>query len=107
MTWISDGDTFAVLDDPSELTLAQRDGGWAPAADPPDDAWVFIWLAGVEQPGRVPVSALRELWGPRGWAAGPPPGGTHPAAPKPAAVTAAPKSSKSAAAAEVKENTGG
>ena len=32
--------------------------GWT-ATDEPADGWVHIWREGIEQPGRVPMSALR------------------------------------------------
>lgn len=83
--WLTDGqDTFALVADADE-----RDRlvplGWT-TADEPADGWVHIWREGIEQPGRVPLATLRELWGPLGWIAGPPPGGTHPVAPEPLAA---------------------
>lgn len=104
-TWISDGVTHALLADPAEVE-AWGPRGWAPTDPPTHEDFLFMWRDGIAEPGRVPVYALRNLWGPRGWVAGPPPGGAHPAAPKPAAEPAASKSSKSASAAEVKEKTG-
>jgi hypothetical protein len=97
--------------DRSLVPAAERDElvrqGWAAVGEPADDDMVTIWLEGVAEPGRVPAAALRELWGPRGWVAGPPPGGAHPAAPKPAVESPAPKSSKSSASSgEVKEKSG-
>lgn len=56
-------------------------GDWS-AADEPADGSVHIWHEGIEQPGLVPVAALRDLWSHRGWVAGPPPGGVHPLAPE-------------------------
>lgn len=105
-TWISDGGTNAAVD-PAEVD-AWRALGWAPA-DPPtsNDDWVHMWRDGIAEPARVPMYALRNLWGPRGWVAGPPPGGPHPFAPKPVAEPAPPKSRRSASSGEVKEETGG
>lgn len=82
--WLTDGeDTYALVSGAEE-----RDRliplGWT-VADEPADGWVHIWREGIEQPGRVPVATLPELWGPLGWVAGPPPGGTHPVAPEPPA----------------------
>jgi hypothetical protein len=82
--WLTDGqDTFALVAGADE-----RDRmvplGWT-ATDEPTEGWVHIWREGIEQPGRVPVATLRDLWGPLGWVAGPPPGGTHPATPEPPA----------------------
>lgn len=104
-TWITDGTTHALLADPAELE-EWRTRGWTAAEAPPSDGWVHMWREGIAEPGRVPMSALRNLWGPRGWIPGPPPGGLHPAAPKPAAEPAATKSSKSASGGEAKEKPG-
>jgi hypothetical protein len=85
--WISDGDTAALVTGADErdrlLPL-----GWTVADEEPTDGWVHIWHYGIEQPGRVPVSAVPELWAPMGWVTGPPPGGVHPFAPTPQAKAA-------------------
>jgi hypothetical protein len=88
-TWITDDDTHALVADTD--APAWRKQGWADAAEPPPDGWVFMWREGIAQPGRAPASALRDLWGPQGWVVGPPPGGVHPLTPKPAADPAASK----------------
>lgn len=72
-------------------------------AEEPADGFVHIWHEGIELPGRVPVSSLRELWSHRGWVAGPPPGGVHPFAEQPSAVQAEPKSSKAASVGDAKK----
>lgn len=98
--WIVGGesDTYALVADQEERDAFLRSGDWADAGEPGDSDWVFIWHEGSEAPGRYPMSSLRELWAPRGYVAGPPPGGTSPFAPEPAAVPAAkPKPSKTAA----------
>lgn len=82
--WIVDElDTYALVTGADERDLWVR-GDWA-AAEEPTDGWVCIWHEGVEQPGRVDVLGLRDLWSKRGWVAGPPPGGVHPFAPEPPA----------------------
>lgn len=89
--WLTDGqDTFALVsgDDERDRLVPL---GWS-VSDEPTDGWVHIWHEGIEQPGRVPAAALPELWGPLGWVAGPPPGGTHPVVSEPPA--AAPAESK-------------
>jgi hypothetical protein len=73
--------------------------GWE-LGDEPTDGWVHIWSEGIEKPGLVPVSALETLWGPLGWVAGPPPGGTHPA-------TEAPRADKAETKPEPKPAAGG
>ena len=77
--WMTDGtDTHALV-----TSVAERDR-WAAQfwreVEEPTVGSVFIWRSGIEQPGRVSVEAFRVLWAPRGWGAGPPPGGIHPAA---------------------------
>lgn len=98
--WLTDGDSYAVA-----TGVEERDRliplGWA-ETDEPAEGWVHIWHPEIEQPGRVPVTALPDLWEPRGWSVGPPPGSAHPAAavkaePAPAADPAETKSSKTAA----------
>jgi len=53
--------------------------GWQESDEPADDAMVLIWHEGIAEPGRVPAGTLRDLWGHRGWVAGPPRGFAHPA----------------------------
>lgn len=88
--WIVGGesDTHALVADPAERNALLRTGDWVPAEEPGDSDWVYIWHEGSGIPGRYPLSALRELWEPRGYVAGPPPGGASPFAPKPAAEPA-------------------
>lgn len=102
--WLADGqDNFALVAGTDE-----RDRwvplGWSETEEP-TEGWVHMWREGIEQPGRVPVATLRELWGPLGWVAGPPPGGVHPSTPEPpAAVPAESKTEpKSAAGGNAKE----
>lgn len=102
--WICGGDldTFALVVGAAERDRWTATGDWV-AAEEPTDGSVYIWLDGVEQPGRVPVSALRDLWAARQWVAGPPPGGEHPAAAdQPSETAAAP-----AAASKSEPATGG
>jgi hypothetical protein len=104
--WISGGehDTYALVADASERDAYLRSGDWVTAGEPGDGDWVHIWHEGSAVPGRYPMSALRELWGPRGYVAGPPPDGTSPFAPKPAAEPVAkPKPSKPAAGGDTEE----
>jgi len=104
--WIVGGesDTYALVGDQAERDALLRTGDWAPAEEPGGSDWVYIWHEGSTVPGRYPVTSLRELWGPRGYVAGPPPGGASPFAPKPAAAPAAePKPSKAAAGGEKTE----
>lgn len=104
--WIVGGEagTHALVADASERDAYLASGDWVSADEPGDSGWVYIWHEGSAVPGRYPMSSLRELWEPRGYVAGPPPGGTSPFAPKPAAEPAAkPKSSKSAAGGEKTE----
>lgn len=96
--WITDGSTYAIADSAAAFD------GWEPSGPPPADGWVWIWREGVADPARWPLENFTNLWGPRGWMTGPPPGGEHPCAPKPAAVPTAPKPTKPAAG--VKEETG-
>jgi hypothetical protein len=96
--WLTDGQgDFAVV-----ASAEERDRwlplGWS-VTDEPTDGWVHIWRDGIEQPGRVPVTALADLWGPRGWVAGPPPEGTHPFAPQPSAKAPAESKTESKPAA--------
>lgn len=83
--------------------------GWADGDEPADDTMVTIWREGIGEPGRVPASALRDLWSHRGWVAGPPPGSTNPAdaaAAEASSATAAqedPKPKKPAASGVEKE----
>ncbi len=86
--WITNGDAYALLADQAEVDV-WTDTGWTPTEAPGATDWVHMWHAGVTQPGLVPVLSLRNLWGPRGWVAGPPPGGANPTNPKPAAPTKA------------------
>lgn len=101
--WLADAeDNFALVagaDERDRLVPL----GWT-VTDEPTDGWVHIWREGIEQPGRVPVSALRELWGPLGWVAGPPPGGVHPSTPEaPAAAAESKTEPKPAAGGNAKE----
>jgi hypothetical protein len=100
--WLTDGeDGYAVV------AGAEERDRWVPLGwtetDEPTDGWVPIWRDGIEQPGRVPLSAVRELWGPMGWVVGPPPGGVHPATPEPPAAAAAEPKPKSAAGGDAKK----
>lgn len=100
--WLTDGEgTFALATGADErdrwLPL-----GWA-ETDEPTDGWIYIWREGIEQPGRYPLSSLRELWGPQGWVAGPPPGGVHPATSEPPAAPAAESNQKPAAGGNAKK----
>jgi hypothetical protein len=101
--WLTDGAVdFAVVSGADE-----RDRlipfGWV-ATEEPAEGWVYIWRAGVAEPGRVPVTAVETLWGPLGWVAGPPPGGVHPVAPQPSADPAVEtKPSKPAAGGDAKK----
>lgn len=81
--------------------------GWS-EADEPTDGFVHVWRFGIAEPGRTPLAALREVYQPAGWVAGPPPGGSHPFADAPSSVDAAeskasPKPSKPAAGGVEKE----
>lgn len=101
-TWITeDYQTYALVT-AAELTGWRR-LGWAEVAEPPADAWLYQWHEGIAQPGRVPLAAFRDLWSKRGWVAGPPPEGLHPAEPQPSAAPAESKSSKPAAGGSAKE----
>lgn len=101
-TWITeDNQTFALVTDAERDQWRRK--GWAEVTEPPADAWVYQWHEGIAEPGRVPLAAQREFWSRRGWVAGPPPGGVHPAEPQPPAKPAEPKSSKPAAGGSVKE----
>ena len=94
-TWITeDSQTYALVG--AELDRWRR-AGWAVVDEPPAGAWVYHWHEGIAEPGRVPLAAQREFWSRRGWVAGPPPGGWHPAEPQPSAEPAETKPSKSAA----------
>jgi hypothetical protein len=78
--WVADpatGDHATVTGADARDELV-RDG-WAEAAEPAGDDMVTIWHPDAAEPGRVPASALANLWRHRGWSAGPPPGSTHPA----------------------------
>lgn len=81
--WIVGGeaDTYALVTGAPERDAYLRSGDWV-AADEPTDGWVHIWHEGIDQPGRVTVAALRDLWSRRNYVAGPPPDGTHPFAPE-------------------------
>lgn len=103
--WIRGGehDTYALVEDGDRAAYLVT-GDWAASGEPGDSDWVYIWHEGSAVPGRYPLASLRELWEPRGYVAGPPPDGTSPFAPKPAAEPAAkPKSSKAAAGGEKTE----
>lgn len=47
--------------------------GWSDADEPVGDEFVWVHHAEVAEPGRLPVSAWREVWQAKGWQAGPPP----------------------------------
>jgi hypothetical protein len=81
--WIVGGeaDTHALITGAAERDDYLHTGDWTAADEPADNDWVYIWHEGAEVPGRYPASSLRDLWGPRGYVAGPPPGGIHPLAP--------------------------
>ncbi len=96
---------YWVVDEAGDHALiigaAERDRmvseGWAEVSEPADDAFVHIWREGIPEPGRVPMSTLRSLWGPRGWQAGPPPGNPHPIPSEAVDATAEPQPTKPAA----------
>lgn len=95
--WVVDEDGNHAL-----LTgAAERDRflseGWTAVDEPANDAFVYIWHEGFSTPGRAPMSALRALWGPREWRAGPPPGSPNPIEPTGVEATPAPNTTKSAA----------
>lgn len=103
-TWIRNEDDYAVVA-PADAA-GWESQGWTASDPPPPDGWVHIWHDGIEGSGRVPALTVSGTWAHLGWVAGPPPGGPHPFAPKPAAGPAATKSSKSAPSGEVKEKPG-
>jgi hypothetical protein len=109
-TWISDGATHAALADPADPAEldAWRLRGWEIVDAPTHEDFVFMWRDGIAEPGRVPVYALRNLWGPRGWVVGPPPGGAHPFAPKPPTELpeSKPETQSAAGGQKVKEKAG-
>lgn len=78
--WVADpgGGDHALVSGAAERDDLLRQG-WTETDEPTGDVMVTIWHENVAEPGRVPASALRDLWSHRGWAAGPPPGSTHPA----------------------------
>jgi hypothetical protein len=83
--WIADEtDNYGLVTGADERDRWVREG-WRATEEPAASDWVYIWHADAAEPGRYPLSALRDLWGPRGWVAGPPPGGAHPATPEPLA----------------------
>lgn len=104
-TWISSDDDYALIDPADAGGWAEQ--GWSPCDPPPRDGWVHIWHDGIDGSGRVPAHTIPATWGPLEWVAGPPPGGVHPFAPKPAAEPAPTKPSKSASSGDVKENARG
>jgi hypothetical protein len=85
--WLVGGeaDTHALVTGAAERDNYLRSGDWKTADEPADGDWVYIWHESVTVPGRVPVTALRDLWSHRGWVAGPPPGADNPVPPEPAA----------------------
>lgn len=94
--WILDeaGETYALV-----TGAAVRDDylrqGWK-TTDEPAEGFVQIWHDGIEQPGRVPIGTLHNLWAHRGWVAGPPQGGVHPFTPEAPAEPAETKPTKNA-----------
>lgn len=80
--WVSDGRTFALVSAEDRDRLVPL--GWT-VTDKPTEGFVSVWRDGIEMPGRVTVAGLRDLWGPLGWVAGPPPGSARPATPEPPA----------------------
>jgi hypothetical protein len=100
--WIADEvGTHALVTGADERDRWVR-GDWA-LAEEPTEGWVHIWHEGIEQPGRVTVAALRDLWAARAWVAGPPPGGVHPFAPEPPAEPESKPKSRSAAGGSTEE----
>lgn len=104
--WIHDGgDTYALV-----TGIEERDryvgAGWT-ETDEPTSGFVMAWRDGIAKPGRPSVEALREVYQPAGWLAGPPEDGAHPfaaVADEPSAPTeGTTKSSKSAARGVEKE----
>jgi hypothetical protein len=75
--WIHDGgDTYALV-----TGAEQRDryvgAGWVETEEP-TAGFVTVWRDGIAQPGRTSVVALREVYQPAGWLAGPPADGVNP-----------------------------
>lgn len=52
--------------------------GWTLAEEPRGNEFVHAWHAGIDVSALQPASALREIWGPRGWEPGPPPAPVNP-----------------------------
>jgi len=102
--WIFGGGqgTYALVTGAAERDRWLADGDWALTQEPAD-GWVHIWHADNTTPGRVPVSALRDLWGLRGWVAGPPPDGVHPIVPESPADLAAEAKTEPAADGDAKK----
>jgi hypothetical protein len=104
--WINDGaDNYALV-----TGADQRDryvgAGWT-VTDEPTDGFVSVWRDGIAKPGRTSVDALREIYQPAGWLAGPPADGVNPftavADETSAAAESKPKPSKSAASGAEKQ----
>lgn len=105
--WLTDGQDHYAL-----VTGAEERDRWIPLgwtlvdAEPVDAGRVWAWHDGVELPAAFPANIFRDLWEPRGWQAGPPPGSPHPFAALPAPVET-PKSSTTAVGGDPKkEKTG-
>jgi hypothetical protein len=75
--WIHDGgDTYALVTGAEERDRYVG-AGWA-ETDEPTSGFVSVWRDGIEKPGRTPIDALREVYEPAGWLAGPPEDGLNP-----------------------------
>jgi hypothetical protein len=79
--------------------------GWTPADEPIGDAFVWAWLDGITVPARFPAAALAEVFGPKGWVAGPPPQAVSPFNGDQAVPAAAPTTSTAAAPAAPAKST--
>lgn len=77
---VAEGSDYALVTGAAERDRMARDG-WVETGEPGDTEFVTMWRAGIPEPGRTTMDALRALWGPRGWVAGPPPGSPNPLAP--------------------------
>jgi hypothetical protein len=76
--------------------------GWSDTSEATGDEFLYGWRYGIEQPGVFPAAAFRDIWEPRGWVTGPPPGSPSPFGADPAPTPVAPvptaKPTKSTAA---------
>lgn len=103
--WIVGGEhgTHALVTGAAERAAYLSSGDWSASDEPGDSDWVYIWHTDITVPGRVTVAALRDLWGPRSWVAGPPPDGVHPIAPESSADPAAEAKTEPAADGDAKK----